>query len=77
MVGILIILGILALAVGFLSLTEATLGVGIVGLACFLGILARIAQAHEHWQDQEKLLQGVVVRLEAEDASEEPARAEV
>jgi len=30
------------------SLTQATEGVGLIGLACFLGIMARIKQASVH-----------------------------
>jgi hypothetical protein len=30
---------------GFGKLTEATVGIGLVAFACYLGILARIAQA--------------------------------
>jgi hypothetical protein len=43
----LIIIGALALAVGAVELTPATMGVGIIGAACFLAIGARIAQAGE------------------------------
>lgn len=50
MAGLLILLGILALGAGLLFLSEATTGVGIIGVACFLGILARIAQASEQHQ---------------------------
>jgi hypothetical protein len=31
--------------VGLFTLTQATLGVGLLAMACFLGILARISQA--------------------------------
>lgn len=39
------IAAIAAAIVGFLSLSEATFGVGLIGIAAVLGILARIAQA--------------------------------
>jgi hypothetical protein len=48
MSAILMILGILAVAFGALSLSEATMGVGIIAIGCFLAILARLAQAEAH-----------------------------
>ena len=54
--GFLIVLGLLAAAGGLLSLSEATTGVGIIGFGCFLGVLARIAQADkQHKASIEKL----------------------
>ena len=44
----LILLGLLALVLGFFQLSEATLGVGGIAVACFFGILARLAQAARH-----------------------------
>jgi hypothetical protein len=44
-------------AFGALSLSQATLGVGIICLACLLGILGRIAQAYEQHKEIRKLLQ--------------------
>ena len=41
----LVAVGSLALLIGLGNFTQATLGVGIVAVACFLGIVARIAQA--------------------------------
>jgi hypothetical protein len=49
-----VLLALLAVAVagiGALYLTQATTGVGIIGLACFLGILARLAQASGHHRE--------------------------
>lgn len=43
-----ILAAILAASVGIFLLSEATMGVGILALACFFGILARIAQADAH-----------------------------
>ena len=48
MSAILMILGILAVVVGALSLSQATMGVGIIAIGCFLAILARLAQAEVH-----------------------------
>jgi len=45
---VLVILAILAGIGGLLYLSQATQGVGLIGLACFLGILARLAQAERH-----------------------------
>lgn len=44
----LVVIAILAVAIGVLSLSQATMGVGIIAIGCFIGILARIAQASEH-----------------------------
>lgn len=40
-----VLLSVLAAMAGLLFLSEATTGVGIIGLACYFGILARIGQA--------------------------------
>lgn len=45
MVTFLVIASILAAAAGLMSVTEATMGVYLVGVACWLGVLARIQQA--------------------------------
>jgi len=41
----LIVLSIFALLGGLLSLSNATMGVGVICVACYLAIMARIAQA--------------------------------
>ncbi len=41
---------------GFVSLSEATFGVGLIGLACVCGILARISQAAAHQRTVETRL---------------------
>ncbi len=46
---LLIMCALVAAAIGVLALTDATVGVGIIGLSCLLGILARIAQAKHHY----------------------------
>ena len=51
MSAILMILAIIAAIAGAMSLSQATLGVGTIALACFLGILARLAQAEAHHRD--------------------------
>lgn len=50
-VAILVILAVLAVAVGVYFLSQATLGVGIIAIGCFLAIAARIAQAAKHQQE--------------------------
>ncbi|HOW74733.1 MAG TPA: hypothetical protein P5102_00825 [Candidatus Competibacteraceae bacterium] len=40
--------GSLIVIVGTLFLSQATIGVGIICIGCFIGILARIAQASAH-----------------------------
>ena len=56
-VALLIIIALLAAVVGFFSLSEATMGLRILAVACFLGILARIVQASAHQTEIKKLLQ--------------------
>lgn len=43
--GILVAISIFALLGAMLTVSKATLGVGLVGLACYLGIMARLVQA--------------------------------
>lgn len=45
MVEFLVIVSIIVALLGALSLSKATAGVGMICIACFLAILARIAQA--------------------------------
>lgn len=41
---------------GFLNLSEATLGVGLIAIGCLFGIVSRIAQASKHQKElMEKL----------------------
>ncbi|CAD7374577.1 hypothetical protein [Xanthomonas arboricola] len=44
----LVVIAILAVAIGVLSLSQATMGVGVIAIGCFIGILASLAQASEH-----------------------------
>ena len=48
---ILVMIAVLAGAVGLLLTSEATLGVAIIALGCLAGILARLAQAAWHRND--------------------------
>ncbi len=53
---LLVLVAMGALVLGGLCLSEATLGVGIIGGACFIGILARIVQAeHDHKELMQRL----------------------
>ncbi len=45
-VGLLIVLGIIAVIAGVLLASQASSGAALVGAGCFLGILARIIQAN-------------------------------
>ncbi|MGD1146939.1 MAG: hypothetical protein ABR961_03180 [Thermoanaerobaculaceae bacterium] len=54
---VLILVALLAVLGGLMSLSQATIGVGIVALACFLAILARIAQAKEQHAELKRLLE--------------------
>ncbi len=45
---ILVVISVLVLLAGLNYLTPATVGVGVVGIACYVAILARIAQAQDH-----------------------------
>jgi hypothetical protein len=48
---LLVIVAGIATAIGFLSLSQATMGVGILAVACILGVFARIAQANKYQHD--------------------------
>ncbi len=45
---VLVLIAILMAGIGFLFLSDATTGVGIIGLAALMGIFARLAQANKH-----------------------------
>lgn len=55
--GILVLLAIPTALIGALLLTQATTGVGVIALACFLGILARLAQASGHHEEIKRFLE--------------------
>ena len=66
-----VLLVILALAIGVyggMSLTQATLGVGIISWACLLGILGRLAQAHDQHRELKRILQARPPVVEAKPA---------
>lgn len=46
--GLLVLIALVLAGFGVLMLSSATSGVGLIGLACFTGILARIVQAGRH-----------------------------
>lgn len=45
MTSLLVLAGMACVGFGFVMLTEATTGVGIIAIGCFIGIWARIVQA--------------------------------
>ena len=53
---LIVLVSILAAVAGFFFLSEATMGVGIIGLAGVLGIWARMAQANKHHSELMKEL---------------------
>lgn len=57
MAAILTLLAILTGFVGLFFLTEATTGVGIIGLACLFGILARLSQAGKQHKELKGMLE--------------------
>jgi hypothetical protein len=67
-----VVLGIIALllgAGGLATLTQATEGVGLIGLACLFGILARISQADAHRQQDKKAARAAQVEAQAPDGA--------
>lgn len=44
---------------GFVQLTQATVGVGTIALACYLGIVARLVQASGHLDAEKDLFAGL------------------
>ena len=54
--GILVVLALLAGVAGLVSLSQATLGVGVMGMACLLAIFARIVQASDQHGELKKRL---------------------
>lgn len=48
LMGFLIVVSLILAAIGLLFTSNATIGVGLIALACLSGILARIAQAAHH-----------------------------
>jgi hypothetical protein len=49
-----VVAGVGALFLGGSLLSNATSGVGVIGAACFLGIVARLAQASAHHDERMK-----------------------
>lgn len=48
-------LGLAAVIFGAFSLSQATMGAGIIAVGCFLGIFARIIQAQQHHSEATSL----------------------
>ncbi len=60
---LLVLASIIALVVGALYLSQATLGAGIIGAAAVLGILGRIAQSQAYHTEQMEALDAVAAAL--------------
>lgn len=54
--GVLVFLGVLVLIGGLFTLTSATIGVGLVGIAVFIAVLARLAQSRAQQRELIDLL---------------------
>lgn len=52
----LVVTSILAVVYGILSLSQATMGVGLVGAALWLGVMARLAQSRAQHRETLKAL---------------------
>lgn len=52
--GLFVLLAMAAAGVGALFLTQATMGVGIIGLALVAAVFARIAQAGKHQEENQR-----------------------
>lgn len=46
LLGVLILFSLLFVVIGVFTMSEATAGVGLIAMACFFGILARMVQAN-------------------------------
>ncbi len=53
---VLLVLATMAAAIGFLRLPDQMLGLGLIGIAVFVAVGARICQAREHHQALYRLL---------------------
>jgi hypothetical protein len=67
----LILFACLAFVAGIFFVTQVTLGVALFTAACFFGILARIAQAHEHSQATQQAAQPEPPHLQGVESREE------
>jgi hypothetical protein len=56
---LLFIASVVAALGGLATLTQATMGVGSIALACYLAIVARLAQASGHYEGQAHLLRRI------------------
>lgn len=52
---VLMIVATLAVVFGAFSLSQATMGVGIITIGCFIAILARLAQAYQQHREVMRL----------------------
>jgi len=66
---LLVLLALLIGPAGFMLLSNATTGVGVIALACLFAILARIAQAAEQHKELKNLLDQAASRLSSRSAA--------
>ncbi len=74
--GLAVIGGILLAGSGFFLASEATMGVAMIGLACFFGIVARMLQASDHHAHLVATIKAGRQTAPAAPASKDPAAAE-
>ncbi len=66
---LLLLAAMLAALVGLFSLSQATAGVGGIAAACFLAILARMAQASFHTSELTKMIDAAGRQAKTQTAS--------
>jgi hypothetical protein len=74
---LLCLLAIGGFLIGGLMLSKATLGVGIIAGACLMGVLARMAQAEQHYEKRMMALSNISRQLHWRNAKENGQRAGV
>ncbi len=65
MAALLILVAILTAVGGLLFLSQATTGVGIIGIACLLAIFARLAQASDQHKKAMQTLEEMKISLKS------------
>jgi hypothetical protein len=65
MTPVMLFLGLIVVVVGMAMLSQATMGVGVIAIGCFLGICARIVQAGGHQRKTERLIEDLIRKTTA------------
>lgn len=68
---LLCLLAVAGVLFGGILLSEVTLGVGIIGAACLMGIFARMVQAMQHYEKQMMVLSNISRQLHWRNAKED------